>query len=117
MPEPSAPPLCAGALFALMLPLVAGPMASDEAFRAASVGPASPRGSMLGPDLRNTFSGAVSVLISTPMKQLLISSQFCGPQTTFVVGSGLNRLARELSKCVISCSFDPFGSAMGSAYW
>ena len=27
------------------------------------------------------------------MKQLLISSQFCGPHTTFFVGSGLKRLA------------------------
>jgi len=44
--------------------------------KAASVGPASPRGSMLGPDLRNTFSGAVAVSNSTPMKQSLISSQF-----------------------------------------
>ena len=53
---------------------------------------------------------------STPMKQLLISSQFCGPHTTFFVGSGLKRLAVELSKWVISCSFEPFGSAIGSAY-
>ena len=50
------------------------------------------------------------------MKQLLISSQFWGPQTTFFVGSGLKRLAGELSKCVMKRSFVPFGSATGSAY-
>jgi len=82
----------------------------------ASVGPGGPTGSRLGPERRNTFSGAVDVGNRTPMKQLLISSQFCGPQTIFFVGSGLNRFAGELSKCVMNCSLEPFGSAIGSAY-
>jgi len=49
------------------------------------------------------------------MKQLLISSQFWGPHTTFFAGSGLNRFAVELSKWVMNRSFDPFGTAIGSA--
>src|SRR5687767_5756185 len=43
---------------------------------AARVGPFSPHGSMLIPERRNTFSSAVPDGKSTPMKQLLISSQF-----------------------------------------
>ena len=112
----SGPPLPAGATFALMLPLVAGATAfGSTRLNASSVGPASPRGSRLGPERRNTFSGAVLRSKSTPMKQLLISSQFWGPHTTFFAGSGLKRLAVELSKWLTSCSFDPFGSAIGSA--
>ena len=49
------------------------------------------------------------------MKQLLISSQFCGPHTTFFAGSGLKRFAGELSKCEMNRSFVPFGIAIGSA--
>src|SRR5687767_11947420 len=62
----AAPPLDA----LLALPTAFGSMSASD----ASVGPDSPRGSRLGPERRNTFSGAVFVLNSTPMKQLLISS-------------------------------------------
>src|SRR5688572_430661 len=96
----------------LALPTAFGSTCANE----ARVGPFSPRGSMLGPERRNTFSGAVPAGKSTPMKQLLISSQFWGPQTTFFVASGLKRFAGELSKWVISCSLAPLGSAIGSAY-
>src|SRR5665213_4523757 len=63
-----------------------------RSFADCSVGPESPRGSRLGPDRLNTVSGLVWTSMITPMKQLLISSQFCGPHTISFVGSGLKRL-------------------------
>src|SRR5262245_4184537 len=112
------PPLCDG--FSSKSPGPALPARSTASGRMlsseASVGPYSPRGNRLGPDRRNTLSGDVLRSNRTPMKQLLISSQFCGPHTTFVSGSGLKRLAFELSKWLIKRSLDPFDSEIDSAY-
>ena len=51
----------------------------------------------------------------TPMKQLLISSQFWGPHTTFFAGSGLKRLAGELSKCVMNRSLRAHAAAASAS--
>ena len=69
----------------------------------------------LGPDRRNACATLTSRSNRTPMKQLLISSQFCGPQTTFFAGSGLNRLFAELSKCEIPTMRVPLGMSIGFA--
>ncbi len=45
------------------------------------------------------------------MKQFCISSQFCGPQTTRDVGSGLYLFATELSKCAMPTMRVPLGIA------
>src|ERR1700733_11311788 len=69
---------------------------------AASVGPGALGGNRLGPDRRKTFFGSVLASIIRPMKQLLISSQFCSPQRISLLGSGLNGLLGELSKWEIA---------------
>ena len=47
------------------------------------------------------------------MKQFCISSQFCGPQTTSLVGSGLNLLPAELSKWAMPTMRVPLGIGIG----
>ena len=47
------------------------------------------------------------------MKQFCISSQFCGPQTISLVGSGLNLLLAELSKCAMPTMRVPLGIGIG----
>src|ERR1700686_3928094 len=84
-------------------------------FAASRVGPERPRGSRLGPDRTNRLSGLVATSKITPMKQLLISSQFCGPHQISLDGSGLKRLLAELSKCEIPTMRVPLGKSMGFA--
>src|SRR5579871_3979100 len=66
--------------------------------RVESSGPDFPLGRRLGPEGLNTVAGSVPTSNSRPTKQLLISSQFCGPHQTCLEGSGLNLLLTELSK-------------------
>src|SRR5579884_2765433 len=87
--------------------------APDLYFSEASVGPNFPRGSRLGPDSLNNWSWLSLIPKISPMKQLLISSQFCGPQTTSLVGSGLYGLFAELSKCDMPITRVPLGNGIG----
>src|SRR5262245_1741793 len=48
-------------------------------------------------------------------KPIIISSQLWSPQVTSLVGSGLNRLFGELSKCAVQRIFVPLGNTSGFA--
>src|SRR5579863_4534492 len=80
---------------------------------ATSVGPDLPAGSRLGPERWNSLVASSPTPKVKPTKQLLISSQFCGPHRTSLAGSGLNALLAELSKCEIPIRRVPLGSGMG----
>src|SRR5690348_15587503 len=83
--------------------------------RTESSGPDLPLGCKLGPEGLNRVAGSVPTSNNKPTKQLLISSQFCGPHQTCLEGSGLNLLFTELSKCEMPIRRVPLGSGIGLA--
>ena len=87
----------------------------EQSRHAASVGPGLLAGRRLGPDAWNTSAGLVLMSTIRPIKQLLISSQFCKPQRISLAGSGLNGLFGELSKWAMPITRVPFGNKIGLA--
>src|SRR5665213_2273196 len=79
------------------------------------VGPGGPTGNRLGPERLAILFGSTLLSKTSPMKQLLISSQFCKPHTTSFLGSGFHGLFGELSKCEMPIRRVPLGSKTGSA--